>query len=259
MSQSIGILGSGWLGKQFVEQCKSKYDLHATNTSKIDNAIGYEHYVVKLPETWSQEFFDAIEVLIISISPQADNFMQSMELLAKSLEKQSNIKKIILWSTIGVYGNRTGILDEDFTASPERPAAKTMLEVEKLLENHCQDRLQIMRIGGLVGKGRHPGHFFPDGKIVTRSHDRINLVHGDDVIAITKLLVEGEIDDPLINVVAPYHPMKKDFYSDARKEVGQKTIPMDKKGEIRIIQSYVLNELEYQFIYRDLSDWSIYG
>lgn len=257
--KKVGILGNGWLGKQFVEQKHKDFELFVTNTSKIENPYpDVKDFVVKLPETWDECFFDAIEVLIISFSPAIENFSKAIDLLVNTVEKQSNIKKVILWSTIGVYGNRKGIIDEDFTAQPERKSAQNMLEAEKALQKVLKDQICILRLGGLVGKGRHPGHFFKSDSPIKRSHDRINLVHADDVIQITSEVIKGNIQGDVINVVAPYHPQKKDFYHDAMKDVGRKTIQMDAKGETRVVKSYTLEEHEYDYIRKDLSDWTCY-
>ena len=257
--KKIGVLGCGWLGKQFVAKTHDKYKLSATNTTKVEGTFdNVDHFVVNLPETWDQDFFDQINELIISISPSAESFMKSIDLLISTIGKNDNIEKIILWSTIGVYGNRKGIIDEDFTAKPERSTAQKMLEAENKLLEFFKDKLVILRLGGLVGVKRHPGHFFKENHPIKRSHDRINLVHAEDVIAITEKVIDGEIKASLINVVTPYHPQKKEFYHDAMKDVDRSTIQMDAKGETRIVHSYVLEDMDYQFIHLNLSDWSCY-
>lgn len=96
-----------------------------------------------------------------------------------------------------------------------RPDTKSA-EILKAEEDFFQERFSrftILRFGGLLGNGRHPGKFLSGRKNLQGPLWPVNLLHLDDAINVTKMVIEKKLDHHIFNVVSSEHPTRKDFYT----------------------------------------------
>jgi nucleoside-diphosphate-sugar epimerase len=72
----------------------------------------------------------------------------------------------------------------------------------------------IVRPGGLLGHGRHPGkHLSGKSGIKGRLHP-VNLIHADDVIGFISTIIDKNIVNDTFEVISDEHHTKEEFYSD---------------------------------------------
>jgi nucleoside-diphosphate-sugar epimerase len=76
----------------------------------------------------------------------------------------------------------------------------------------------IFRVSGLVGGNRYFGKRSA-GKIVEFPNTPINFVHRDDVIAVTKFVLDNNLKG-IYNISSNKHPNKKEIYSYNSKKFG---------------------------------------
>jgi len=196
------------------------------------------------------DFFNT-ETLIITIPPSAETYVQNIKKVIVAVEK-SNIKNVIYCSSISVYGNQTGIITEKKTTYPISENAKKIVEVEQLLLENTHFKTTILRLGGLIGKNRHPAKYLSN-KIVKNPENSINLIHLIDCIGSIETIITQNLIG-IYNIVAPHHPSKIEYYSTICKEL-KIAPPVHEKiasTNNKTISSQKIKEY-YQFINSTLS------
>ena len=261
----IGILGCGWLGFPLAEVLiKQGYVVKGTSTSleKVEKLkkIGVKsyHYLFNPKEISNSSFFESIDTLVITIpfvkrGSQLINIESSMNSLIKLIENAS-IKKVIYLSSISVYDSQKGLVDESYNCNPTSNSGIETLKIENQLNNGNFITSHI-RLGGLIGKDRHPIYSL-SGKKFHKGNEVINLIHQDDAIGVILKVIKNLNKENLIfNAVTPFHPSKKKYYS---KIADQKNILpprfLKEKNIKRIVNSNrVIKLLNYDFKVNDLN------
>ena len=87
------------------------------------------------------------------------------------------------------------------------------MEAEELLLNNINFHTTILRFGGLIGEGRHPIHFLAGRKDIENPEAPINLIHQADCIGIIEAIIKRDFFGETFNAVAPFHPSRKEYYS----------------------------------------------
>lgn len=72
----------------------------------------------------------------------------------------------------------------------------------------------IIRFGGLIGNGRHPGKHLSGKRNLPGRLWPVNLIHLDDCIGITQAVIDKKIQNDVLTAVAPEHPGREEYYSD---------------------------------------------
>src|SRR5690606_15302388 len=103
---------------------------------------------------------------------------------------------------------------------PETDSGKAMLAAEALFSENPAFQTTVIRLGGLIGPGRHPGRFFSGKKNVPNGMAPVNLIHLDDCIGLIEAVIEKNIWNGVFNACAPQHPSRQEFYSNAAKSAG---------------------------------------
>ena len=251
---TISILGTGWLGfplaRHFIEAG------HAVKTSTTSKnrvpelkSVGSDPFVVNIDLLTSniQEFLQA-NILIVNIpSKNVAGFRD----LVNEIEV-SHIKHVLFVSSTSVYENVKKTIKESdigfYSSSP-------LLDIEDLFNNWASDQTTIVRFGGLIGYGRHPGRFFRPGRIVRNPDSPVNLIHRDDCIGIISRIIQEGTWGELFNCCADTHPTKRAFYTRAVEAIG---VPLPEFGETDSrVGKLISNEktkrlLNYQFKHPDL-------
>jgi nucleoside-diphosphate-sugar epimerase len=89
------------------------------------------------------------------------------------------------------------------------------------------DRLKIIRPGGLVGQDRHPVKFMAGRKELSGQNHPVNLVHRDDLIALTHYLINKPTKFRTYHAVAKEHPTRKEFYTTMARKHGKEVPTFD--------------------------------
>ena len=230
MRKTWGIIGLGWLGQQLASKLKQKNcDTWGTHR----NSFNFERDV--LPQA-------SCDVLFLNTPPLTQ--VNSTSFVEKVI--QSSSEKIIFVSSTSVYNKNVGALTEDDLPSSDSQSGQWLLEVEKMLIEKLQDRVIIIRPGGLIGGGRHPVHFLSGRDGVANSDHSVNLIHRDDLIEIISLAA-NESGIQIINAVSPFHPRRDEYYNGWARKLKLKEVKFKpSEGPDRIVDSKHLSNFDWK-------------
>lgn len=225
----VSILGCGWFGFPLAVRLSEKGFFVRGSTTSPDklNALAekkIDPFLVqlspKLNSSKNDKFFQT-DVIIINIPPKGnpDGFLEQMRELLKQILKHQ-IKKVIFISSTAVYGEVNAEVDEETVPKPETASGKALLTTEKLFLTNQAFQASIIRFGGLVGPGRHPGKFFSGKKDIPNGRAPVNLIHLEDCIGITEAVLERDAWNKIFNACSPHHPSRQEFYTAAAAAAG---------------------------------------
>ena len=227
----VSILGCGWYGKALAQTLVQKgltVKGSTTSQEKLNQLTksGIIPYIVQF-EADSQDFdavFFECDMLIVSIPPKLKKG-EALAYLPKirriiQIILHFNIKKVIYISSTGVYGDHDKTVTELDDPMPDTESGKILLEAENLFRQENSFKTTIIRFGGLVGPGRHPGRFLAGKKDIPNGMALVNLIHLDDCIGISMAIIEQNSFGHLFNACSPNHPAKEDFYKEVSLKGG---------------------------------------
>ncbi|MGA7836329.1 MAG: hypothetical protein WB996_00035 [Ignavibacteriaceae bacterium] len=251
---TISILGCGWLGLPLaVNFINRGYHVKASTTS--ENRLPelseqkIEPYIIELEKLPGNIYaFLQSDILIISIPSKNINGFKS---LVKEIEK-SGIEKVIFVGSTSIYEDNNKIIYED---DCEESSASPLFIIENLLRDSGKFRTTILRFGGLIGYSRNPGRFFANGRPVANPEANINMIHLDDCVQIIDQIIKQSVWGDVFNCCADTHPTKRDFYTQAAKNIGA-AVPNFEESPVEqykiISNQKVKRLLNYEFNYPDL-------
>lgn len=161
------------------------------------------------------------DICILNIPPnrktvEPESFARSIKELTTQLLSKG-CRKILFISTTSVYGNNQGKVDEQSVPAPETPSGRAHVEIERHLL--ATGKASILRLAGLIGPGRHPVKFLA-GRTLDKGHQKVNLVHLEDVLKVIIAIIEGGHWGQVFHLSATEHPARQDFYCHAAKQAG---------------------------------------
>ena len=232
----ISILGCGWLGLPLAKSLIEKGFLVNGSTTSVEKIAileeaGIHPFLVSLSavevleETKNsiEKFLKNSEILIIDIPPKLrgdskESFVAKIQNIIPFIEK-SSVEKVIFVSSTSVYSDDNSTITEETKANPDTESGKQLLEAEQLLLNNENFRSTIIRFGGLIGDDRQPTRALSGRKNIENPEAPINLIHQDDCIRIIEAVIEKDIWNQIFNGVAPFHPMRRDYYTNKAMEL----------------------------------------
>ncbi|MGL4720635.1 MAG: NAD-dependent epimerase/dehydratase family protein, partial [Kluyvera intermedia] len=161
--------------------------------------------------------------------------------------------RIIFTSSTSVYGKEEGTVKETTPREPVTTSGTVLKELEDWLHQLPGTSVDILRLAGLVGPGRHPGRFFA-GKSAPDGQHGVNLVHLEDVISAIALLLQAPKGGHIYNICAPEHPARRIFYPQMARELGLAVPLFSDSGEGRgkiIDGNRICRELGFEYQYPD--------
>lgn len=260
----VSIIGCGWLGKKtarFLSQ--SGYAIKGSATSQqslqslAENEI--DGYLIKISDNIENsviypDFFKS-DILIISLKPNRreddTGYFESQINTLAQLAKQNGVKKVIFWSSTSVYGDNNSIVNEESEANPTRPSGKSLIKAEQTLLNQKDFTSIALRLGGLIGYDRNPIQTIKLKRKAGSLYVPVNLVHADDVLQLTKKVIEETQNNSIFNVVADAHPLRINYYKKALNEleVTPESFEIENSNSFKIVDnSKVKKELDYTFL-----------
>ncbi len=272
MTESISVLGCGWLGfplaKALVDQ-GYKVLGSTTNPNKFNQLEqgGIQPYLLELVpainQSADQDFFQS-DVLVINIPPgrKRDNVEQFYPQQIAEIIKQKPTRKIIFVSSTSVYPNLNREVTEEDCPTNEaelrslRMSGRALIAAEKLVQQYS-DKTTIIRFCGLMGPDRHPGKFLAGKKLNSSGQAPVNFIHLEDCVAIITKTIQENRWGEIFNACADNHPTKEEFYQQAAQKTEHESpqFALDKSTSYKQICSQKLKEqLPYRFIYPDPTD-----
>jgi nucleoside-diphosphate-sugar epimerase len=202
-------------------------------------------------------FLKNSEILIIDIPPKlrsisSENFVKKIQNLFPFIEK-SKIEKVIFISSTSVYSDASSTalrVTESTKPNPETESGKQLLATEILLQSNENFKTTVVRFCGLIGDDRHPIHFLAGRKNIENPEMPINLIHQEDCIGIIQTIIEQDCFGESFNAVAPFHPSRKEYYTQKALE---QNLPLPEFDQTKIsIGKTILSDklgitLDYKF------------
>lgn len=193
----INILGFGWYGEPLGLYLKDRGHnvVGSTRTEEKRNLLhrkGLSTFVMNPPA--KPAFLKESEIIIVNIPP----FEGQLDWI-RSWDWQDHHWPIFISST-------------SVLPAPETKNAEILKAEEEYFQNIFK-RFSILRFGGLLGNGRHPGKFLSGRKNLEGPLAPVNLIHQSDAIKVTGMVIEKKLDQHIFNVVSSEHPTRKEFYT----------------------------------------------
>ncbi|RFN59304.1 NAD(P)H-binding protein [Marixanthomonas ophiurae] len=232
MNKTIAIAGLGWLGKPFALLLQNLgYRVKGSVTS-IEKAgtlqrNGLEAFPVEISENGISGEVEAllkdIDCLVIMIPPglrknTGADYVAKMTHFLTEIEKAA-VQKVIVVSSTAVYSDAQGTVTEKDIPVAENNAAKQLIEVEKLFFTSEKLQTTIVRFGGLLGGKRQPVRYLAGRKNLNNGNAPVNLINRKDCIGILSEIIKKEAFGHIFNAVAPFHPLKKHYYTQKATEL----------------------------------------
>ncbi|MES2857016.1 MAG: SDR family oxidoreductase [Bdellovibrionota bacterium] len=274
------LLGCGWVGVPLAQKLiTNEVEVWGSTTRperiSLLSSLGIKPCLLRLDgdSATSSElesvssFFDT-DVLVIGIPPQSalgsDFHLAQIEtILAARAHSKSN-RHVIYVSSLSVYGDEQGEVDETTTPTPTRDSGETLLLAENALRDAAKKSgfsLTIVRAAGLIGPGRHPGMFLKGKVLLPNPQSVVNLIHQEDLAELLSRLVSdtshlSNHETRVFNAVARAHPTREDFYTRSSIAVGVEapTFKHEKSESIgkRVSGDRIREITKYDFKYDDL-------
>ncbi|MCZ4409170.1 hypothetical protein O3Q51_10135 [Cryomorphaceae bacterium 1068] len=221
MKKRLSIVGLGWFGLELAKALNNEYDVFGTKRDVSDQ----QTRIKTLPLTFNPEplgtplsdVFDA-ELLVLNIPPNSrsqnaeSNYRKIMDVVLDGIAL-SPIKRALFVSSTGVFGENEGRVDEETLPIPSTTGGHILFDAEKRFLSISSCETLILRPAGLVGGNRHPAKFLAGRKGVSGPMNPVNLVHREDLIAMTSAILSAEnVSGRVFHAAAAWHPNKEEYY-----------------------------------------------
>ncbi|MEQ6278365.1 SDR family oxidoreductase [Kluyvera huaxiensis] len=265
--KKVAIVGLGWLGMPLALSLMAR-GWHVTGSKTTEDGVeaarmcGIESYPLRLDPQLVCEADDLdalmnVDALVITLPARRsgegeDFYRQAVQEIVDSALAH-HIPRIIFTSSTSVYGKEEGTIKETTPREPVTTSGTVLKELEDWLHQLPGTSVDILRLAGLVGPGRHPGRFFA-GKSAPDGQHGVNLVHLEDVISAIALLLQAPKGGHIYNICAPEHPARRIFYPQMARELGLAVPLFSDSGEGRgkiIDGNRICRELGFEYQYPD--------
>lgn len=276
LENKFSIIGAGWLGEPLLKEVHRRgWDVVATKQTEkgIQElvAAGYKLFPFAAEKGMIRardgERLFRDRVVIITLPPSSNygeiGYLGAIQNCAR-LAKQFGAKEIIFTSSTSVYGDASGVITEMLPPMPKRESAYKIVSVERWLLNEFNFPVRILRLGGLIGNGRHPIFSLSGKRNIPSPHNVINLLHIRDLIrAIIALVSQPKVElvnsfsEPsftnIYNLVTPLHLTRQSYYEAVAQVRGIPAPEFKTEGLPlkRIIDGSKITA-EYDFYYQEL-------
>ena len=225
MPKKLSILGYGWLGTALAKELQQKdYQAHGSTTTEAKlgmlSADGVVPHLLRIGNRTIHgalgNFLDEAAVLVVAFPPGLRhephaNYAARIKQVVDEM-KQYATCNVLLLSSVGVFGQSQGIVNENSTPKPDSEVGKQLAEAEAAILS-LGSRASIVRLGGLVGEGRHPAKQLSGRKNITHPNAPTNLVHQKDVVRFLCAIIAHHVWGHVLHCVSPIHHNRKDFYT----------------------------------------------
>jgi len=265
----VSILGCGWYGKALAAALiKNGVSVKGSATSPEKLALLDELGILPCLVQFDadQQSFDPAfflsDVLVVSIPPklrsgEGDGYLSKIrQIIAACVHCQ--VKKIIYVSSTGVYGEHNHAVNDIDDPKPDTASAVVLFDAEQLFRKETSFKTTIIRFGGLIGAGRHPGRFFAGKTNIPNGLAPANLIHQSDCVGITMAVINQDAFGYLFNACSPDHPEKGTYYSEMAAKAGLPAPQfINELKSWKVVNSVTLTAvLNYEFKFKKLKDYT---
>lgn len=223
--KGVSILGCGWLGQVLAQSLLTKGYAIAGSVRSLEKVnilakTGITPHVLTVKNEGIKGDFNAFikdaDVLILAFppgirrNPNADYAVRIAHVLT-AISSYPNCK-ILHLSSIGVFGMSQGDVYETTVPKPSTLVGNQLHMAEKSSLSYG-NRTTVVRLGGLVGNGRHPAKQLSKKQDIPAPNAPTNLVHQLDVVRFLTSTIEGRFWGHTLHCVSPIHHARKAFYT----------------------------------------------
>ena len=235
----------GWYGRPLAKALQERHNVWGSTRSEAKcaqlRAEGLKAHTLHLDPQWqaAEGFMDDWKdsgLLVLNLPPgrgsqeAEDSYHKKMLEIQKALS-ESSISRMIFVSSTGVFGSGEGDCHEDSEVYPDRPAGRALHRAEQFWLQGFSGDVHVIRPGGLVGPGRHPGRFLAGRKDLSGKRHPVNFIHLDDLIAMTVAVIEQNPERKIFHAVAADHPAKEEYYAGTAAKMGLERPEFDQGDE----------------------------
>lgn len=214
MTKSVSIAGFGWLGHQLAIHfrdagVKTLVSLTSDALFPQVTASGLAPFLLDTRrKVYPEDGFFASDVLIIAIPAGQAGYLEWIE----QITMLSGGQRLVLLSSTSVYPRENGVFDEE-----SNTVINDQVLAERIVLSEAKHNV-IVRLGGLIGPGRHPGRFLAGRNNITGGQDPVNLLPHSDAVGIISAVSQQSVEG-VFNAVSPDHPLKQEFYEEASRSL----------------------------------------
>lgn len=259
---SISILGCGWLGLSLGSTLVNYQHHVCGSTTRLSRLSliaykGIKPYLVDLNPLFSGDasFFEA-DILVVNLPPRNQagdpHFHRKQLETVRDCARKGCVKRIIFVSSTAVYPDLNRVVHEnDADKDSLSRSGISLLEMENIFKEEKQFQTTVIRFGGLYGPDRHPGRFLRGKSSVPGANNPVNVIHRDDCIAIIKSIIDNGVWGETLNACSPNKVSRKEFYSEAAKEIqiDPPTFSKEPQPYKDVSPKKLINLLNYHFIH----------
>jgi nucleoside-diphosphate-sugar epimerase len=248
----ILVIGVGWLGKQIVESLLKKGYTVAISSRSKEKLNGYGENCIKISVSFDHgncifsEDISQFEQVIICLPP-VPAYADIIQSIAGELSPSS---KIIFMSSTGIYEESAEIINENSKIKQDHK----LWQAEKIIRSRTS--YTILRLGGLIGPGRHPVTHLLTKPFLEGGENVVNLIHSFDICSAILHLLNDTKQQSTYNLVYPTHPSKGAYYTEAANEIEGKKLVVDYKliEHKKVDGSKIVEETGFNYATR-LDEW----
>jgi nucleoside-diphosphate-sugar epimerase len=266
--QTISVLGCGWLGLPLAKKLVSQQYLVKGSTTTVEKlnhlqTLNIQPYLLYLNPKPAHEniasFFET-DCLVINIPPKISSLGENFHLqqIDWVIEKiiQYHVRNIIFISSTSIYPDSGEVVYESDIKHISDAYNQTLYLAEQKILTLNQCNALVLRCAGLTGYDRILVKHFAGKKNLEGGNHPINMVHRDDVIGVLIESIKNiqSLKSEVLNVCAPQHPCRKEFYSKMAHDFHY-TVPefldTDSKQFKIVSTDKLIKKLGYTYQYPD--------
>lgn len=259
------VLGCGWLGQLLLPVLLTDgHEVLATRRSaeslqQLTPGVSRLQLSLPLPCAPGTELLEHFHqaVVICAITPgwrkqAGEGYLASLAALAQ-LMRQAGSLACIHFSSTGVYQGLSGQVNEVTAIHLDDDKARLLYQGEQLL--YAALPTCTLRLGGLIGPGRHPGRFIRSG-VLADPDGPVNMIHSDDVLQAVRLLLQQQFWPALFNLCCPVALTRRQFYQQARASLGLSELAVGSNTAVqrRVLADAITHQLAFVYRYPSASD-----
>lgn len=259
-ANSVAIVGLGWLGEPLALTLLAQGYAVSGSTTCQDKAkrlakAGIQTQVwdinAPLPAVWPATL--AAHTLVLCVPPgKVDDYANILGQVTR-LAASAGVQRILFTSATSVYAGVGHKTEAD--AAPDSARGERMLAAEQAVQACGAAQVLCLRLSGLVGGSREPGRFLA-GRSFDGGDEPINLVAQADLLRFIPAILAKEDWPSTLNMSAPHHPSRRDFYSQAAELRNLPAPQFSGGGQGKSIDGSALSEwLELDYQVTNWFDW----
>jgi len=179
------------------------------------------------------------EAIVVSIPPR-DGMGATLGRFASSIAAAPVLRRILYYSTIGVYGDHRGAWVDETSATLTRTArGLARLEDESRWAAAARARgieADVLRLAGIYGPGRNALANLRQGQArrIVKAGQVFNRAHVDDIAEVSRLVLTGGLEGQIWNVADQEPAPSQDVVAYAAALLGLTPPPEERFGEARL-------------------------